>query len=548
MAALKFERDTGIGESERAGFEALGEDFRVEVERQEEGEIGGGAGPPPAVAEKVLDGSDEERGGGSGGIESGADFVDGTGERRGGGGHPLEGVGMAGGARSERGGGIGENGGNGIADGAEDAGQQRVELVEQALFGPATVGRERRKIDDEGAGGEIGRGSEIGGDSEEDGALERELDRVPVAVFPPEQAGAAGQPAQGIADGGRERAHVIEGEKPVFAGERKQVAEGGEGREGRGAGIDKAAEDARSEGLAAAGRAAQNEDGIGAAGAQGAEEPGQAGEPAVAEIEGGAQGFGEAGGRRVRGCGLRNGQGAGGEGDLEIHVGACGDFPAASGDFDVFAGGGGEVEQDFLGEGVGAAGGDTARDEDAAAVGVGGGLGFEMAADGAPGVGGGDGLVGGVGLVEKPLAKGAGADGEAAVTVEGSGGDAREGAAVAGGEGQDAAGDDVVGGEARGLRRSGSAHECHLTSGVADGEAGVRNSGLEVVEGVGEIGCENVGTALRSVKIQGGSVIDLRHNSKAAGIARSSDNLDAKPGFAYRGGNAKHSDQPVDHG
>jgi hypothetical protein len=144
------------------------------------------------------------------------------------------------------------------------------------------------------------------------------------------------------------------------------------------------------------------------------------------------------------------GGGGGFEGDAFAGVHA----PAIGGDFNELAVGVGEVEEDFFGRGGGAAGVDAVGDGDVAVVGIAGGLGVEVMEDGAEGVGGGDGFVGGEGLVEEPLAEGAGADGEGAKAAEGLGGDPHEGASADGGEGGAALGDAEEGVEAGGAAES----------------------------------------------------------------------------------------------
>ena len=94
-----------------------------------------------------------------------------------------------------------------------------------------------------------------------------------------------------------------------------------------------------------------------------------------------------------------------------------------------------------MGSGGEAAGVDAVGDADVAGLGIASGLGVEVMEDGAEGVGGGDGVVVGEGLVEEPLAEGAGADGEGAKAAEGLGGNGDEGASADGGEGGAALGD-----------------------------------------------------------------------------------------------------------
>jgi hypothetical protein len=104
----------------------------------------------------------------------------------------------------------------------------------------------------------------------------------------------------------------------------------------------------------------------------------------------------------------------------------------------------------FFGSVGDAAGVDAVGDADVAGVGIARGLGFEVMEDGAEGVGGGDGVVRGEGLVEEPLAEGAGADGEGAIAAEGLGGNPHECASADGGEGDAALGDAEEGVEAGG--------------------------------------------------------------------------------------------------
>jgi hypothetical protein len=151
---------------------------------------------------------------------------------------------------------------------------------------------------------------------------------------------------------------------------------------------------------------------------------------------------------------LGGGKGAGGGGGFEgnAFAGPRGYpyAPTLGGDFDELARGIGEIEEDFFGSVGDAAGVDAVGDADVAGVGIAGGLGFEVMEDGAEGVGGADGFVAGEGLVEEPLAEGAGADGEGAIAAEGLGGNPHEGASADGGEGDAALGDAEEGVEAGG--------------------------------------------------------------------------------------------------
>jgi hypothetical protein len=127
---------------------------------------------------------------------------------------------------------------------------------------------EGREGDGEGAGGEVGRGRPVIGDGEEDGALEVDLERFALAGFAMGDAGAAGEAAEGVDSSRGEVGDMVEGEDPIEAGEGEEFTGGGRKRgEGRGGGIDQGAEDAAGERFAAAGRAAEDEDWIGSAGA-----------------------------------------------------------------------------------------------------------------------------------------------------------------------------------------------------------------------------------------------------------------------------------------
>ena len=122
-------------------------------------------------------------------------------------------------------------------------------------------------------------------------------------------------------------------------------------------------------------------------------------------------------------------------------------------DFDELSVGVGEVEEDLFGSGGGAAGIDAVGDANAAGVGIAGGLGVEVTEDGAEGLGGGNGFVVGEALVEEPLAKGAGADGEGVIAGE-QGGNGHEGASADGSEGDAAIGNAEESVEAGGRARA----------------------------------------------------------------------------------------------
>jgi len=129
-----------------------------------------------------------------------------------------------------------------------------------------------------------------------------------------------------------------------------------------------------------------------------------------------------------------------GAGGLEEDGGVGGGLPARGSDFDELGSGVGEVEEDLVGETIGAAAADAAVDGEVLAGFVGAGCGFEVIEDGMELAGGGQGFELGVGCLEEPVAEVAGADGvdvAASVVVE-----ADECLAVGGGEGV-AAGDEA---------------------------------------------------------------------------------------------------------
>jgi hypothetical protein len=160
-----------------------------------------------------------------------------------------------------------EGGGEGAAQGAHDARGQGVELALEVGFGAGCL----RGLEDDGqgAGGEVGweaKGT-VGG--EQDGAAEGDGEGVAVARFVEPAAHAGGEAAEGGGEMGGNRGDMIEGQQVVLPGEFVQVALGvGERVEGGGGGIDEGAEEACGGGLAGAGGTAQDEDGVGAAGAE----------------------------------------------------------------------------------------------------------------------------------------------------------------------------------------------------------------------------------------------------------------------------------------
>src|ERR1017187_3132188 len=339
----------------------------------------------------------------------------------------------------------------GSAEGAEGCGEGLLYCVGDLVIGAAGVLGEWREGDGKGAGGQIGRGRPAVGDGEDDGALEEELERLAVAWLAVGDTDAAGEAAEGVGDLRGEGGDVVEGEDPVEAGAREELAGGGGKRgEGRGGGIDDRPEGAGGEGFAAAGRTTEDEDGIGAVCAEGGEEPGQAAEPTGgtwgAEVKGGAEGVEGWMGWLAVGL-FGGGEGGGGGGSFEGDAFAGGYGPALGGDFDELAFGVGEVEEDFFGRGEGAAAVDAVGDADIAVLGIAGGLRFQVMEDGVEGVGGGDGVVEGEALVEDPLTEGAGANGEGEMAA-GLGGHGDEGASAEGSEGGAAFGDAEEGVEA----------------------------------------------------------------------------------------------------
>jgi hypothetical protein len=135
------------------------------------------------------------------------------------------------------------------------------------------------------------------------------------------------------------------------------------------------------------------------------------------------------------------GEGEGGDGGVEESVVATGDFPVIGGDVDETAVGGGQVEEDFAGDGACAAGTDAMPDGEALVILGLLGLSFEMAEDGVEGLGGGDGIELIEALVEEPVAEGGGADREDEEAVGRGFGEADEDLTVGGREGEAAAGD-----------------------------------------------------------------------------------------------------------
>ena len=157
-------------------------------------EIGGGTDPGVGAREEVEDRLDER--------VRGWRLVDGVAdrgvERRG----PGDGGDVACGGR----GGLrlhGETFRERAAEGAEDFRKLALdELVEHGL-GEACAGGQGREIDEEGAGGDLGREVAGFGDGEDDGAADPMLYGLGVAGFAEGEAGTGGDAAEGIGDGGR---------------------------------------------------------------------------------------------------------------------------------------------------------------------------------------------------------------------------------------------------------------------------------------------------------------------------------------------------------
>ena len=351
-----FDCDSGGGERGGGGVEGLFEgpgipEFRVGREESEEG--GGGAGPVAGFGEEGIEELEQgRRRGGSG--EGFLHFGLGVTEGGGGGERPGEGVGVAEVAGELDFGAATEGGTEGGAEGAEHGGVGGGELVEDFGFGPEAVRGEIGEGDGEGAAGEVGSGGPLGGDGK-DGGTADELEegvagRVGGSDFGGEGAGAGGEAAEGIVERRGEGGDVVEGEEPVVAGHREQLAGTvGERGEGCGSGIDEVAEEAGGEGFAGAGRALDDQEGAGTEGAEGGEEPSEAAEPAGArrEVEAGTKGVQGRGG--AIGVVGRDREFEGGAAGFEEGVFAGGDDPAVGRDFDELAFFVSEIEEDLGG-------------------------------------------------------------------------------------------------------------------------------------------------------------------------------------------------------
>jgi hypothetical protein len=477
------------GEVGSSFAEALGETFgsrgpafsRAEAWGGQQGEeLGGGAAPEGALAHESTDGA------GDGVVkdgrlsERGEDGLRGGMERGGGGNGPGGEVGEAGRLVELYGVEVAEGGADGGAECGEEAGAGGVEAAPEVGLGAAAMRWDGGQGDGEGAVGQIGvraparAGGGVGGDGEDDGALEGEgqgLALIPALVE--EEGGGGGEAAEGVGEVTGEGGDMVEGQDPIVEGEGEELAVGGGQRAERGGGgIDQGAEHTGGGGLAAAGRSVEDENGVGAGGAESGEEPGEAAEPVLVggEVEEGTEGGevglvrGPADRRAVRlrrrgGGGLRAGGGLEvsrqgflgegvGEGEVaaagaEVDVGSGEYFPAGGRDPDDFVVTVSEVEDDEFGRGVGgvrgngAGGGDAPVDGLNEALAVGAGLG--EAKDLAQGLVGGQDLEFVEEAVEEPIAEAGGANGPDLVPV-GDDGEADEGLAEVGGEGEGAGG------------------------------------------------------------------------------------------------------------
>jgi hypothetical protein len=301
----------------------------------------------------------------------------------------------------------GESAAESVAEGGEDLGEGVADGIAEVLLEAAGIGSERGEIDDEGAGGEFGWEDEVLGDGDEDGAAEELLNGFAAAGFGDGDAGAGGEATERVAEVRSEAGDVIEGEHPILAGKGEELAGGARGGCELGdAGIDEHAENAGGERFAGRGGAAQDEDGEGALGAEGTEQPGEAAKPGGgiggAKTEKSAEVVESIGGGGVGGLGRE--QGEGGVGGFEGRAVGGGDAVAGGIDFDELTGRVGEVDVDF-----GVEGGDAAGDGNPDVVFFAAGFGFEVAADGGELVVSGDALVFAEGDHEEPVAEGVGA-------------------------------------------------------------------------------------------------------------------------------------------
>jgi hypothetical protein len=252
-----------------AGAEAWG--------AQEGEESGGGAAPEGALAHEGTDGA------GDGVVKdgrlskSGEDGLRGGTERWGGGDGPGGEVGQAGRLVELYGVKVAEGGADGGAECGEEAGAGGVEAAPEVGLGAAAVRGDGGQGDGEGAVGQIGvrdparAGGGVGGDGEDDGALEGEGQGLAlIPAFAEEEGGAGGEAAEGVGEVTGEGGDMVEGEDPIVEGEGEELAVGvGQGAERGGGGIDQGAEHTGGGGLAAAGGSLEDEDGVGAGGAEG---------------------------------------------------------------------------------------------------------------------------------------------------------------------------------------------------------------------------------------------------------------------------------------
>src|ERR1051326_7788746 len=419
--------DSRVGEGKGQGVEEPREGRGIGGGAGGDQEIGGGAGPGGRGGEKSFERLDEgvRRRGLVDGIADAGMNGGGPGD----GGDVTRGGGGDGGLRGET---FRKRG----AEGAEDFGEPGFDELVQRGLGDASFGGERRKIDDEGAGGDFGREIAGFGEGEDDGAADPVVDGLEVAGLAEGEAVAGGDAAERAGDGGGESRDVVEGEDPIVPREVQELAGGSrDGDEGSRTRVDQDAEDAGGVGFAGGSGATEDEHRIGSGGSQGGEKPGEDAKPGGgigrAEVQDGAEGIERVG---FGGIGeLRRGQVGGAGRGFEGRAGLAGcEAPAGGEDFDVLAVAVGEIEEERA---VGGPGG-AAKGGDGGKARIAEGLGLEVAADGGPGMGGGDAVEARGGEGVEPGAEGGGADGEGAKAEGRSGGDAHEGAGIGGGEGE----------------------------------------------------------------------------------------------------------------
>lgn len=301
-------------------------------------EFGGGAFPG-----LFLGGEGGDFAGERVGAEGGAQGVLGDSERRAGGDGPGVGIDEA---ASRSGGGSCrgcERETDGGTERSEQMGAGGFEFSENVELGAALGGGDGRKLDRDGVIGELresiaGSGVRLVREGEENGTLEASRNGIGGGLIGCEGY-AGGEAAQGARDRLAQVGHVIEGEDVMVPGQAQEFALIGRvGTEGGSSRIDEGAEQAGERGFAAGGGTLEDEYGIRADGAESGEEPGNdggriAGKEAAGQFRGGAERFG---------------QRLGGAGAAEDGI-VGNDVPAQGRDFDSFALGVGEIEQEGVG-------------------------------------------------------------------------------------------------------------------------------------------------------------------------------------------------------